>query len=53
MELECVFKDVTYETLKDAELMDTLKKAFPLVDWDKPFSEFTAAKEADQDDLGL
>ena len=46
MELECVFKDVTYETLKDIELMNTLKKAFPLVDWDKPFSEFTAAKSA-------
>ena len=45
MELECVFKDVTYETLKDVELMDILKKAFPLVDWDKPFGEFTAAKE--------
>ena len=49
MELECVFKDVTYETLKDVELMNTLKKAFPLVDWDKPFSEFTAAKEIDSD----
>jgi hypothetical protein len=47
MELECVFKDVTYETLKDVELMETLKKAFPLVDWDKPFREFTAAKEVE------
>jgi hypothetical protein len=47
MELECVFKDVTYETLKDVELMETLKKAFPLVDWDKPFNEFTAAKEVE------
>jgi hypothetical protein len=26
--------------------METLKTAFLLVDWDKPFSEFTAAKEA-------
>lgn len=48
MELECVFKDVTYETLKDIELMIILKKAFPLVDWDKPFSEFTAAKETEK-----
>lgn len=45
MELECVFKDVTYETLKDVALMETLQKAFPLVDWHKPFDEFTAAKE--------
>lgn len=46
MDLECVFKDVTYETLKDAKLMNSLKDAFPYVDWDKPFSEFTAAQES-------
>ena len=48
MDLECVFKDVTYETLKDAKLMNSLKDAFPLVDWDKPFGEFTAAQEAEK-----
>ena len=48
MDLEWVFKDVTYETLKDAKLMSSLKDAFPLVDWDKPFSEFTAAQEAEK-----
>lgn len=53
MELECVFKDVTYETLKDVELMATLKKAFPLVDWDKPFGEFTAAKELETGGNGV
>ncbi|MBJ6802715.1 hypothetical protein [Geomonas propionica] len=46
MDLECIFKDVTYETLKEENLAEVLKKEFPLVDWDKPFSEFIAAKES-------
>jgi hypothetical protein len=36
---------VTYETLNEPGFEDGLKKAFPLIDWDKPFDEFTAAKE--------
>jgi hypothetical protein len=45
MDLECNFKDVTFETLKDKDLAGKLKEAFPHVDWTKPFNEFTAAKE--------
>jgi len=45
MDLECNFKDVTFETLKDKDLAGKLKEAFPHVDWAKPFDEFTAAKE--------
>lgn len=45
MGLVCDFKDVTYETLNDPEFSAAIRKAFPRVDWDKPFNEFTAAKE--------
>lgn len=44
IELKCVFKDVTYESLNRADLQAELKKAFPAVLWEKPFSEFDAAK---------
>lgn len=44
IELKCVFKDVTYESLNRADLRVELKKAFPAVPWEKPFSEFDAAK---------
>jgi hypothetical protein len=49
MELECFYKDVTYETLRDPELANCLKNEFPYVNWDKPFKEFTAAKAANND----
>lgn len=49
MELECFYKDVTYETLREPELANSLKKEFPYVNWDKPFNEFTAAKATDND----
>ena len=45
--LDVIFRDVTYETLHDPEFVKKLKKAYPEVDWDKPFKEFTAAKEKD------
>jgi hypothetical protein len=44
MRLNVHFRDVTYETLKDKDFEKGLKKAFPYVDWDKPFKEFDAAK---------
>lgn len=44
IELKCVFKDVTYESLNQADLQVELKRAFPAVPWEKPFSEFDAAK---------
>lgn len=45
MKLECVFKDVTIETLRQKGFLEALKKAFPHVNWNKPFEEFQAAKE--------
>lgn len=44
MKLECVRKGVTYETLANGDFQKKVRDAFPFEDWDKPFSEFTAAK---------
>jgi hypothetical protein len=38
------YRDVTYETLTSAGFAERLRNAFPHVDWDKPFSEFDAAR---------
>jgi hypothetical protein len=45
MELDVQFRDVTYETLKDVGFVEKLREAYPHVDWDKPFTEFEAARE--------
>jgi len=45
MKLDVQYRDVTYETLNENEFADALKKAYPDVNWDKPFDEFNAAKE--------
>jgi hypothetical protein len=45
MSLEERFKDVTYETLNQTDFLESIKKAFPLVNWDKAYSEFKAAGE--------
>lgn len=45
MEFECSFKDVTYETLNEPGFWAAIKKAYPAVDWDKPYNEFDAARE--------
>lgn len=45
MRLDVQFRDVTYETLCEDGFFDALREAFPLVPWDKPFEEFTAAQE--------
>jgi len=44
MKVECQFMDVTYETLNEQGFEKALKDAYPLIDWDKPFEEFRAAK---------
>ena len=44
MKLECVRKGVTYETLASGDFQKKVRDAFPYEDWEKPFSEFTAAK---------
>ena len=45
MSLDVQFRDVTYETLNQSGFSKKLREAFPLVDWDKPFDEFDAARE--------
>ena len=45
MRLEVRFKDVTYETLKREDFLQSVKDAFPHVDWDRPYDEFKAAGE--------
>jgi len=45
MKLEVQFKDVTWETLNDADFAQAIRKAFEDVDWDRPFRDFRAAGE--------
>ncbi len=47
MQLEILFQDVTYETLNQEDFGDKLRKAYPRVNWDKPFDEYNAAKACD------
>lgn len=39
------YKDVTFETLNRADFLDSVKEAFPAVDWEKTYNEFKAAGE--------
>ena len=43
--LESYYKDVTYETLKEKDFLEAVRKAFPSGDWDKAYDEFNAAGE--------
>jgi hypothetical protein len=45
MTLEVNFKDVTFETLNHSDFRESVQKAFPDVDWDKPYNEFKALGE--------
>lgn len=45
MTLDVNFKDVTFETLNRPDFLESVKKAFPDVDWDKAYDEFRAAGE--------
>lgn len=47
MRLEIVFRDVTYETLNERDFGEKLRKAYPHVNWDKPFKEYDAARARD------
>ncbi len=51
MRLEERFKDVTFETLNREDFLQSVKEAFPGVDWDKAYEEFRAAGE-NADDMG-
>lgn len=46
MKLAVYFKDVTFETLNEPEFLESIKKAFPNIDWDKAYEEFKAAGES-------
>ena len=46
MELKLTYKDVTFETLNKPDFLQSLREAFPAVDWDKAYREFQAAGEA-------
>lgn len=39
--------DVTFETLNRDDFLQSVKEAFPTVDWDKAYQEFKAAGQAD------
>jgi hypothetical protein len=45
MTLDVQFRDVTVETLHEQGFGEALRKAYPHVNWDKPFSEFAAITE--------
>jgi hypothetical protein len=45
MDLDIQFRDVTFETLNDPGFYNALCRAYPRIDWDKPFDDFNAAKE--------
>jgi hypothetical protein len=44
MELLVRYRDVTYEDLSDPKFQAALREEFPMVEWDKPYNEFDAAK---------
>ena len=45
MKLDARFKDVTFETLNQADFFESVKSAFPAIDWNKPYKDFKAAGE--------
>jgi hypothetical protein len=47
MQIDVRYKDVTFETLNRPDFLQTVKDAFPRVDWDKAYKEFRAAGEAE------
>ena len=47
MKLDERYKDVTFETLNRKDFLESVKAAFPNVDWDKAYSAFLAAGERD------
>lgn len=50
MKLEERYKDVTFETLNREDFLDSVKAAFPDVDWQKAYSEFKAAGQSEAKD---
>ncbi len=50
MQLEVRYKDVTFETLNQRDFLESVKAAFPRIDWDKAYEEFRAAGEAETEE---
>jgi hypothetical protein len=50
MQLDVRYKDVTFETLNRPDFLESIKDAFPRVDWDKAYEEFRAAGEAHREE---
>lgn len=46
MRLEERYMDVTFETLNRDDFLESVKKVFPHVDWDKPYNRFKAVAES-------
>lgn len=49
MKLDERYKDVTFETLNRKDFLESVKDAFPNVDWDKAYSEFKAAGQSESE----
>ena len=52
MEVRLVIKSVTYEMLKEQKFQKLVRGAYPEIDWNKPFEEFSAAPSPVQATLG-
>ena len=52
MEVRLVIKSVTYEMLKEPKFQKLVRDAYPNMDWNKPFEEFSAAPSLVQAPLG-
>ena len=50
MKVDERYKDVTFETLNRNDFLESVKDAFPNVDWDKAYSEFKAAGQTEARD---
>lgn len=50
MKLEERYKDVTFETLNREDFLESVKEAFPNVDWEKAYKEFKAAGQSEKKD---
>lgn len=47
MQLDVRYKDATFETLNRPDFLESVKAAFPMLDWDTAYAEFRAAGEAE------
>ena len=52
MGVRLVIKSVTYEMLKEPKFQKLVRDAYPKMDWNKPFEEFSAAPAQVQTTLG-